>query len=158
MGDTVYNPFGLGTAENSDIRYDLVPSGTSRLIAQPFGGIEFCRLLRCTSGRGGKRRGTNGPLIAVLRSDGSLLVKDGKLTAAWNKEHSAVSVVGMASERGWNGLLIAALLTDGTLLVKEGKLTAAWNKEHTGVSQVAVASDPKNGPLIAALLTDGTSS
>ena len=33
----VPNPFGLGTAENSNMPYDLVPSGTSRLIAQPFG-------------------------------------------------------------------------------------------------------------------------
>jgi hypothetical protein len=31
------NPFGLGTAENSNMPYDLVPSGTARLIAQPFG-------------------------------------------------------------------------------------------------------------------------
>jgi hypothetical protein len=33
----VPNPFGLGTAENSNMPYDLVPSGTARLIAQPFG-------------------------------------------------------------------------------------------------------------------------
>jgi hypothetical protein len=33
----VLNPFGLGTAENSNMPYDLVPSGTARLIAQPFG-------------------------------------------------------------------------------------------------------------------------
>ena len=33
----VLNPFGLGTAENSNMPYDLVPSGTSRSIAQPFG-------------------------------------------------------------------------------------------------------------------------
>lgn len=31
------NPFGIGTAENSNMTYDLVPTGTSRLIAQPFG-------------------------------------------------------------------------------------------------------------------------
>ena len=31
------NPFGIGTAENSNMPYDLVPSGTARLIAQPFG-------------------------------------------------------------------------------------------------------------------------
>jgi hypothetical protein len=31
------NPFGGGTAENSNMPYDLVQSGTSRLIAQPFG-------------------------------------------------------------------------------------------------------------------------
>jgi hypothetical protein len=31
------NPFGLGTAENSNMTYDLVPAGTARLIAQPFG-------------------------------------------------------------------------------------------------------------------------
>jgi hypothetical protein len=33
----VVNPFGLGTAENSNMPYDLVPSGSSRSIAQPFG-------------------------------------------------------------------------------------------------------------------------
>jgi hypothetical protein len=33
----VLNPFGLGTAENSNMPYDLVPSGSSRSIAQPFG-------------------------------------------------------------------------------------------------------------------------
>jgi len=33
----VLNPFGLGTAENSNMPYDLVPGGSSRLIAQPFG-------------------------------------------------------------------------------------------------------------------------
>jgi hypothetical protein len=33
----VPNPFGLGTAENSNMPYDRVPSGTARLIAQPFG-------------------------------------------------------------------------------------------------------------------------
>lgn len=33
----VPNPFGLGTAENSNMPYDLVPGGTARLIAQPFG-------------------------------------------------------------------------------------------------------------------------
>jgi hypothetical protein len=32
-----YNPHGLGTAENSNMPYDLVPTGTARLIAQPFG-------------------------------------------------------------------------------------------------------------------------
>ncbi|MGO8844606.1 MAG: RICIN domain-containing protein [Methylocella sp.] len=31
------NPFGIGTAENSNMLYDLVPNGTARLIAQPFG-------------------------------------------------------------------------------------------------------------------------
>ncbi len=31
------NPFGLGTAENSNMPYAQVPIGTSRLIAQPFG-------------------------------------------------------------------------------------------------------------------------
>jgi hypothetical protein len=31
------NPFGGGTAENSNMPYDLVQSGASRLIAQPFG-------------------------------------------------------------------------------------------------------------------------
>lgn len=31
------NPFGIGTAENSNMPYDLVPSGTAHLIAQPFG-------------------------------------------------------------------------------------------------------------------------
>jgi hypothetical protein len=35
----VPNPFGMGTAENSNMPYDLVPSGSSRLIAQPFGVI-----------------------------------------------------------------------------------------------------------------------
>jgi hypothetical protein len=35
----VLNPFGLGTAENSNMPYDLVPSGSSRSIAQPFGII-----------------------------------------------------------------------------------------------------------------------
>jgi Ricin-type beta-trefoil lectin domain-like len=35
----VLNPFGMGTAENSNMPYDLVPSGSSRLIAQPFGII-----------------------------------------------------------------------------------------------------------------------
>jgi hypothetical protein len=35
----VLNPFGLGTAENSNMPYDLVPSGSSRSIAQPFGVI-----------------------------------------------------------------------------------------------------------------------
>jgi hypothetical protein len=33
----VLNPFGLGTAENSNMPYDLVPGGSSRSIAQPFG-------------------------------------------------------------------------------------------------------------------------
>jgi hypothetical protein len=32
-----YNPFGIGTGEQSNMPYDRVPSGTSRLIAQPFG-------------------------------------------------------------------------------------------------------------------------
>jgi hypothetical protein len=31
------NPFGIATAENSNMPYDLVPSATARLIAQPFG-------------------------------------------------------------------------------------------------------------------------
>ena len=31
------NPFGISTAENSNMPYDLVPTGTTRLIAQPFG-------------------------------------------------------------------------------------------------------------------------
>jgi hypothetical protein len=31
------NPFGGGTVENSNMPYDLVPNGTARLIAQPFG-------------------------------------------------------------------------------------------------------------------------
>jgi hypothetical protein len=31
------NPFGLGTAENSNMPYAVVQSGTARLIAQPFG-------------------------------------------------------------------------------------------------------------------------
>ncbi len=31
------NPFGIGTAENSNVYYDLVPSGLARLVAQPFG-------------------------------------------------------------------------------------------------------------------------
>jgi hypothetical protein len=31
------NPHGEGTAENSNMPYDLVPTGSSRLIAQPFG-------------------------------------------------------------------------------------------------------------------------
>jgi ricin-type beta-trefoil lectin protein len=31
------NPAGTGTDENSNMTYDLVPAGTSRLIAQPFG-------------------------------------------------------------------------------------------------------------------------
>jgi len=31
------NPFGIGTAENSNMPYDLVPAGTARSIAQPFG-------------------------------------------------------------------------------------------------------------------------
>jgi hypothetical protein len=31
------NPHGMGTAENSNMPYDLVQSGTARLIAQPFG-------------------------------------------------------------------------------------------------------------------------
>jgi hypothetical protein len=35
--DYVPNPYGLGTAENSNMPYDLVPSGTAHLIAQPFG-------------------------------------------------------------------------------------------------------------------------
>ncbi len=153
VGDTVYNPFGLGTAENSDMRYDLVPRGTSRLIAQPFGApsAAYSAVMQVAVASDA----TNGPLIAVLRTDRRLLVKHGSLTAGWNTEHTGVSVVAVASD-ATNGPLIAALLTDGTLLVKEGKLTAAWNTEHTGVSQVAVASDTKNGPLIAALLTDGT--
>jgi hypothetical protein len=33
------NPFGIGTAENSNVPYDLVPSGSSRLIVQPFGFV-----------------------------------------------------------------------------------------------------------------------
>jgi len=33
----VPNPSGMGTAENSNMPYDLVPNGTARLIAQPFG-------------------------------------------------------------------------------------------------------------------------
>jgi hypothetical protein len=37
----VLNPFGLGTAENSNMPYDLVPSGSSRSIAQPFGVIPW---------------------------------------------------------------------------------------------------------------------
>jgi hypothetical protein len=31
------NPFGIETGENSNMLYDFVPSGSSRLIAQPFG-------------------------------------------------------------------------------------------------------------------------
>jgi hypothetical protein len=31
------NPFGIATAENSNMPYDLVPSATARLVAQPFG-------------------------------------------------------------------------------------------------------------------------
>jgi hypothetical protein len=31
------NPFGIGTAENSNMPYDLVPNQASRLISQPFG-------------------------------------------------------------------------------------------------------------------------
>jgi hypothetical protein len=35
------NPFGMGTAENSNMPYDRVPSGSGRLIAQPFGLSSF---------------------------------------------------------------------------------------------------------------------
>ena len=35
--NSAINPFGLGTAENSNMPYDLVQSGTAHLIAQPFG-------------------------------------------------------------------------------------------------------------------------
>ena len=31
------NPFGMGTEENSNMPYDFVPTGSTRLIAQPFG-------------------------------------------------------------------------------------------------------------------------
>jgi hypothetical protein len=36
-GNSVPNPFGIGTGENSNMPYGLVPSGNQRLIAQPFG-------------------------------------------------------------------------------------------------------------------------
>jgi hypothetical protein len=35
--NTAPNPNGISTAENSNMPYDLVPAGTARLIAQPFG-------------------------------------------------------------------------------------------------------------------------
>jgi hypothetical protein len=36
-GFTVFNPFGIGTAENSNMHYALVQSGTHHSISQPFG-------------------------------------------------------------------------------------------------------------------------
>jgi hypothetical protein len=65
-----------------------------------------------------------------LLTDGTLLVKEGKLTAGWNTEHTGVSVVAVASDAK-KGPLIAALLTDGAALVKEGSLTAGWNTEYS---------------------------
>lgn len=99
---------------------------------------------------------TNGPLIAVLPSNGAALVKEGSLSAGWDTEHTNVYQLAVASDPT-NGSLIA-VNTDSSALIKEGSLTAGWDTEYsrTLVQQVTLASDATNGPLIGVLTGTGT--
>ena len=83
--------------------------------------------------------------VGVLGADGSVLVKDGGLSAGWHTEYPGAKQVVLSGDR------IGVLTTDGTALVKEGGVSAGWHTEHTGVTQLALSGD-----RIGVLTTDGT--
>jgi hypothetical protein len=95
------------------------------------------------------------PPLVGIDSSGTVLVKEGGLSAPWTTEYGGVSQIAVASAPT-NGPLIAVLTSAGTVLAKEGGLSAPWTTEYGEVSQIAVASDPTNGPLLAVLTTAGT--
>ena len=82
--------------------------------------------------------------IAVLRSNGEALVKQGGLSTGWITEHTDVIQMALSGNR------IAVLRKDGEALVKEGHLSAGWITEHTDVVQVALS-----GNRIAVLRKNG---
>ncbi|MFB8236983.1 peptidase S1, partial [Kitasatospora purpeofusca] len=67
--------------------------------------------------------GDGGNRIAVIKEDGSALVKEGPLYAPWTVEGDSVKQIVVAGNR------IGILKGDGSALVKEGGLGAQWTVE-----------------------------
>ena len=82
--------------------------------------------------------------IGVLRADGTALVKEGSLSAAWVTEATGVQQLVLSGNR------IGVLSTDGTASVKEGALNAGWVTEYHGVRELALS-----GNRIGVLTTNG---
>jgi hypothetical protein len=80
----------------------------------------------------------HGPLIAVLTTNGTVLAKQGDLSAQWVTEYTRAHQVAVASD-SMHGPLIAVLTATGTALAKQGSLSAPWVTECTGTSKIAVA-------------------
>jgi hypothetical protein len=68
---------------------------------------------------------TNGPLVAVLDTGGTLWAKESSLTAGWTVEQTGVQAVAVASDPT-NGPLIDIVDTSGSVWAKEDSLTAGW--------------------------------
>jgi hypothetical protein len=87
-----------------------------------------------------------GDRIGVLKNDGTALVKQGGLGAAWITVRTGVKQLVLAGDR------IGVLATDGTAYVRDGALTAPWVTVRSGVRQLALAGD-----RIGVVTTDGLS-
>ena len=83
---------------------------------------------------------THGPLLGAV-SNGTLLVKEGSLTARWVREAaeaSTASQIAVASDPS-HGPLLGLLRSDETVLLKGKSLPAGWTVAAIAVTQLAVA-------------------
>jgi hypothetical protein len=77
----------------------------------------------------------SGDRIAVLKNNGTVVIKEGGLSATWVNLRSGVKQVVLAGDR------IGVLATDGTAYVKDGTISAAWVAVRSGVKQIALSGD-----------------
>ena len=89
--------------------------------------------------------GATAPRMGVITTNGTCLVKEGELNAAWT------TIIGGATQIALSGNRIGVLTTEGTLYLKEGGLGAAWVIELTKMSQLVLSGD-----RIGVITTDGT--
>jgi hypothetical protein len=87
-----------------------------------------------------------GDRIAVVKNDGTAVIKEGGLSAVWVPLRDGVKQVALAGDR------IGVLATDGTVYLRDGSLTAPWVTVRSGVKQLVLSGD-----RIGVITTDGLS-
>ena len=85
------------------------------------------------------------PRVGSLGTNGTALVKEGGLNAAWITVNTGVRDIVVTGDR------IGVLRTDGTALVKQGDLYGPWVTVHTNVTSLVLSGD-----RIGVVRTDGS--